>query len=906
MQPLNSAFLGVSTFCAASHGHDQCGSDGLPLTPNSIKIFGRFQYLKTISHPRLCQYIEIIRGKHERLMLVTEYYKDNLQETYNNVTKSNHQQILEIAFQVLDGLKFLNEKGIVHRLLAPKNILLDKKGHVKLSNYGMCHMTDVGSAVMFPIGYPKYTAPEVLAQGPLMSRPQDKIGSGSEAKAKTSLLGPKPDVWSLGLIVLEVCLGLELWSAYTLQQQIAKVLLLGKHGNKQHPLDTILDDHGARNKFEVLPGGFQSLLRRCLTLSVRERPTPSELLQDPVFKGFMPADSDYRSQKTMFQYPGIRCEKLELEEYIEANEIADIDHLAMRSIEEVYYLWGLAGGDLESELKKKGLIRSHPPICGVASVFTVDGDVFGLERDSSSLYDDTIIPLSLDQLRDRLQNVEEEAYYPLLEDEKSMGTLPHSASDNSISNTANLPLIIREKDIEYQFHRVVLYERLLKGYPHTVNKIHKEARVDSCPLFRNQIWAGLLVIEGDYMERYLSIDKDTPTSTDRQIEVDIPRCHQYSELLSSPTAHHKFKRILKAWVVSHPDLVYWQGLDSLCAPFLYLNFNNEALAYACLSAFIPKYLYKFFLKDNSAIIQEYLAVFSHLITFHDPELSNHMESIGFIPELYAIPWFLTMFAHVFPLHKLFHLWDTLLLGNSSFPLCIGVAILQQLRSGLLASGFNECILLFSDMPEVDIERCVKDSIRIFCGIPKSAAYRQHAHPPRGVLADSAHSQIKPVSYYSTDCHDVPRSELSREAMTLQELKSEKSPRISAEDLLELCGLRGMASRSPTKKTKSGKPMILIVDVRSSEDFARGQIPGSYNIPFDSAFSPEGDLVQCPAVTALHQHKGRVIVIVGNRGKNASNFATQLVRLDFPKVCVMHGGIDCLKTTGLLTVSSPDI
>ena len=53
---------------------------------------------------------------------------------------------------------------------------------------------------------------------------------------------------------------------------------------------------------------------------------------------------------------------------------------------------------------------------------------------------------------------------------------------------------------------------------------------------------------------------------------------------------------------------------------------------------------------------------------------------------------------VFPLHKIFHLWDTLLLGTSSFPLCIGVAILQQLRTSLLMSGFNECILLFSDMP----------------------------------------------------------------------------------------------------------------------------------------------------------------------------------------------------------------
>ena len=57
-----------------------------------------------------------------------------------------------------------------------------------------------------------------------------------------------------------------------------------------------------------------------------------------------------------------------------------------------------------------------------------------------------------------------------------------------------------------------------------------------------------------------------------------------------------------------------------------------------------------------------------------------------------------VFLDVFPLHKIFHLWDTLLLGNSSFPLCIGVAILQQFKSQLLSFGFNECILLFSDMP----------------------------------------------------------------------------------------------------------------------------------------------------------------------------------------------------------------
>lgn len=56
------------------------------------------------------------------------------------------------------------------------------------------------------------------------------------------------------------------------------------------------------------------------------------------------------------------------------------------------------------------------------------------------------------------------------------------------------------------------------------------------------------------------------------------------------------------------------------------------------------------------------------------------------------------YLDVFPLNKIFHLWDMLLLGGSSFPLCIGIAILTQLKSLLLKADFNECILLFSELP----------------------------------------------------------------------------------------------------------------------------------------------------------------------------------------------------------------
>jgi hypothetical protein len=68
MSPVPACTVGTQfgglTFFARSHPGELCGSNGLPLTPNSITIYGRAQLLKMISHPYLCSYLDIIRGKH--------------------------------------------------------------------------------------------------------------------------------------------------------------------------------------------------------------------------------------------------------------------------------------------------------------------------------------------------------------------------------------------------------------------------------------------------------------------------------------------------------------------------------------------------------------------------------------------------------------------------------------------------------------------------------------------------------------------------------------------------------------------------------------------------------------------------------------------------------------------------
>lgn len=77
--------------------------------------------------------------------------------------------------------------------------------------------------------------------------------------------------------------------------------------------------------------------------------------------------------------------------------------------------------------------------------------------------------------------------------------------------------MIREKDIEYQFHRVILFARLLKAYPYTRDLIVSEAKIDIPPLYRGHIWSCLLNVLPN--GKYEKVDKVSPNPTDRQIEV---------------------------------------------------------------------------------------------------------------------------------------------------------------------------------------------------------------------------------------------------------------------------------------------------------------------------------------------------------------------------------------------------
>src|SRR5579871_1500676 len=147
---------------------------------NEVRIARR------VSHPNVCRVYDV--GEIEGQTFFTMEYIDgeDLASLLRRIGRLPQDKALEIARQLCAGLAAAHTKGVLHRDLKPANIMLDGRGQVVITDFGLAGIADDIRGNEVRSGTPAYMAPEQIA--------------GREVSTRS-------DIYALGLVLYEVFTG---------------------------------------------------------------------------------------------------------------------------------------------------------------------------------------------------------------------------------------------------------------------------------------------------------------------------------------------------------------------------------------------------------------------------------------------------------------------------------------------------------------------------------------------------------------------------------------------------------------------------------------------------------------------------------------------------------------------------
>lgn len=158
----------------------------------------------------------------------------------------NEYQIQMIIAQVLRGLQYLHSLNLIHRDIKAGNILLNKKGQVKLADFGISAFLDADETRRrTQIGSPFWMSPELI------------LGEGYSYKT---------DIWSLGITILEMT---EVEHTFFEQNPLTAVFQI------------VSDKPPQFSNLNAWSPNLRNFLSACLVKDVKDRPGPVDLLEHP-------------------------------------------------------------------------------------------------------------------------------------------------------------------------------------------------------------------------------------------------------------------------------------------------------------------------------------------------------------------------------------------------------------------------------------------------------------------------------------------------------------------------------------------------------------------------------------------------------------------------------------------------
>ncbi|KAI4376264.1 hypothetical protein MLD38_014048 [Melastoma candidum] len=138
--------------------------------------------MKLLHHPNIVRIHEVL-GSKTKIYIVMEYVSGGqLLEKLSYAGQFSEREARKIFQQLIDAVDYCHHRGVYHRDLKPENLLLDNRGNLKVSDFGLSALRKSGDLLSTACGSPCYVAPE-----------------GYD--------GAAADVWSCGVILFELLAG---------------------------------------------------------------------------------------------------------------------------------------------------------------------------------------------------------------------------------------------------------------------------------------------------------------------------------------------------------------------------------------------------------------------------------------------------------------------------------------------------------------------------------------------------------------------------------------------------------------------------------------------------------------------------------------------------------------------------
>ncbi|GBE60446.1 TBC domain-containing kinase [Babesia ovata] len=190
-----------------------------------------FQYLRTLWHPNVCCYTDMLRTAKGTYVLVSEGYSLTLDDVIKNYAQRGSGYISEgvttslkfdaIAHQIICGLQYLHAHGVEHGALGPHNIYIHSDGTAKIGCYAAHYLHRVASTAHVKanrIGSnPNHRGAPVVDRTLRDTAGPDGLNSYGSIKCHSSpelLSGKcrqtawidavKNDIWALGMTCLQI------------------------------------------------------------------------------------------------------------------------------------------------------------------------------------------------------------------------------------------------------------------------------------------------------------------------------------------------------------------------------------------------------------------------------------------------------------------------------------------------------------------------------------------------------------------------------------------------------------------------------------------------------------------------------------------------------------------------------